>query len=109
MVEDPDPEYGGIKLTVSGINKNTAVPYLLETYGYDNIFEVFNEDLLVPEGACGKSTHTYIDFAKKGVMTDYNGELYNYHELSGVHLEETSYQMSISNEFAEFIEKIQSA
>lgn len=100
IVEDQNDN---INITVSGINKSSAVPYLKETYG-ERIFEEFDEHLHVPAGACGKSTHTYIDTVKTGVVTDYLGAVYEYNELSAVHLEETSYTMSISNEFSEMIE-----
>ena len=103
IVEDED---GKVNITVSGINKSSAVPYLLEQYG-DNVFEAFDEHLHVPEGACGKSTHTYIDGAKAGVVTDYLGGIYEYEEYSGIHLEETSYTMTISNEYSEMIDYMQ--
>lgn len=103
MVEDHD---GNVNITVSGINKSSAVPYLKETYG-DGIFEAFDEHLHVPEGSCGKSTHTYIDASMKGTVIDYQGTPYDYEELSGTHLEETSYTMTISNEYSEMIEYIQ--
>lgn len=103
MVEDNE---GNINITVSGINKSIAVPYLIETYG-DDIFDAFDEHLHVPEGACGKSTHTYIDSERHGTVVDYTGVQCRYYERSAVHLEETSYSMSISNEFSEMIEYLQ--
>lgn len=98
-----------VKITVSGVNKTLAVPYLIETYGYDNIFDVFDKNLHIPEGKCGKSTHTYIDEEAKGIVRDYRGVPYEYHELSFIHLEETFYSMKISNEFREMIEYVQGA
>lgn len=103
MVEDYN---GNVNITVSGINKSIAVPYLIEKYG-DGIFEAFDEHLHVPEGACGKSTHTYIDSERIGSVVDYQGVQYDYHEMSAVHLEETSYSMTISNEYKEMIEYLQ--
>lgn len=103
MIEDYD---GNINITVSGINKSIAVPFLIDKYG-ENIFEAFDEHLHVPEGACGKSTHTYIDSERNGSVIDYQGAEYTYSELSAVHLEETSYSMTISNEYSEMIEYLQ--
>jgi len=96
-----------INITVSGINKNKAVPWLLEEYGHDGIFEAFDHELHVPEGACGKSTHTYIDKARVGVVEDYEGNSYEYLEMSGIHLKETFYTMKISSELREFAEEMQ--
>lgn len=101
-------EDGEISITVSGVNKSYAVPYMYEKFGKDKMFEAFNENLYIPEGHSGKSTHTYIDHEVEGVVVDYKGVSYRYKELSGIHLEETSYSMSISNEYREMIEWIQS-
>lgn len=103
MVQYPD---GHVSITVSGINKKAAVPYLVKTFG-DKIFENFSENLIVPEGYCGKSIHTYIDDAREGEVTDYQGNVYQYSQLSAVHLEETSYQLTISDDFKSMIEWIQ--
>lgn len=98
-------ESGNINITVSGVNKTTAVPWLKENYA--DPFDGFKDGLIVPEGACGKSTHTYVDDVKVGTVTDYLGNVYDYETLSGIHLEETSYSLTISNEYAEFIEWLQ--
>ena len=92
-----------INITVSGVNKSHAVPYLLEKYGED-IFEVFDEGLIIPAGKTGKSTHTYIDDIRMGTVVDYLGESYDYVEESGIHLEETSYEMTIADELNEMIQ-----
>lgn len=96
---------GKINITVSGVNKNSAVPYLTETYS--DVFEAFKEDLHIPEGACGKQTHTYVDEERSGSIIDHVGNEYHYNELSAINLEETSYTMTISSEYKEMIEAIQ--
>ena len=70
----------------------------------DVIFEEFNEHLVIPEGYAGKSTHTYIEDTRLGEVTDYLGNVYTYYEPSAIHLEETSYAMSISDELKEMID-----
>ncbi len=102
MVEDEK----GINITVSGVNKNVAVPYLLDKYENDKdaVFEAFEEGLYIPAGYAGKSTHTYIDDYREGFITDYLGEEQRYFAETGIHLEETSYSMSISDELKEMIE-----
>lgn len=93
---------GKINITVSGLNKSKTVPYLLETYG-DAIFDAFNDDLHVPPEYTGKLTHTYIDEPRDGVITDYLGQSHDYHELSGVHLEKSGYDLSLSDEYISYI------
>lgn len=96
-----------VNITVSGINKKDAVPYMEEKYGKEGMFEAFDENLYIPEGYSGKKIHTYLDHTMRGYVVDYTGKGYEYEELSGIHLEEASYAMSISNEYREMIEYIQ--
>lgn len=93
-----------VSLTVSGINKFVCIPYLEKTYGDNtNIFEAFNDGLIIPKGQTGKQIHTYIDFETKGTVRDYLGNNYNYHELSGIHLEDTEYSLSMPEEFLRYL------
>lgn len=100
MVEESD---GEISLTVSGVNKGVAVPYLLDAYGNDGIFDAFTDALYIPPDYSGKNTHTYIDDVAKGVMTDYNGVQADFEELSGVHLEKADYSLSMSVAYLDYI------
>ena len=101
MVEDQD---GEINLTVSGINKFVCVPYLKKKYGDNtNIFNAFNDGLIIPKGYTGKQIHTYIDYETKGTVRDYLGKEYNYHELSGIHMEDTEYSLSVGEEFLRYL------
>ena len=97
-----------LKLTVSGVNKDTAIPYLIKTYK-DNlgVFNAFNDGLIIPKGYTGKQIHTYIDFETKGTVRDYLGNEYQYHELSGIHLEDTEYSLSMSEEFLRYLLGVQ--
>ena len=108
-------------LTVSGINKSSAIPYLLDknkiNYTIDKdknvhvidldkidlIFNEFDEGLIIPKGFTGKQIHTYIDFETKGTVRDYLGVNYDYHELSGVHMEDAEYNLSLSVEFLRYL------
>lgn len=106
-----------ISLTVSGVNKKSAIPYLLKKY--DDVFNAFTEGLHIPaasdvgdiytddgvkiENPCGKSTHTYIDDEHQGVLTDYLGNTLEYHELSGTHLEPADYTMSLSASYVSYL------
>ena len=83
-------------LTVSGVNKFTAIPYLTEQAKTKDIFDMFSNYLRIPPEATGKNIHTYIDYETNGEVEDYNGEVDNFSELSGVHLEPTGYSFNIS-------------
>lgn len=92
-----------INLTVSGVNKKVAMPYLLSK---GDPFELFKDGLEIPPDYSGKNIHSYIDDEMSGTVTDYMGVNYNYHELSGVHLEATTYNLSIASMFGEYLAQI---
>lgn len=92
-----------VSLTVSGVNKKSAIPWLLEKYGQDDIFEAFTNYLSIPPQATGKNIHTYIDYEQQGTFTDYTGEQGSFHELTGVHLEATGYSLSLSVMYLNFL------
>lgn len=106
MVEEKD---GTISLTVSGLNKKKAIPYLLEKYGSDKIFDAFRDDefgidnMQIPKGFSGRNVSTYIDEETQGVVVDYLGNKGTYHELSSVHLEESTYTLSLSRDYIRFL------
>lgn len=95
---------GKLSLTVSGLNKYVTVPYLQKTYKTnDKIFEAFKEGLLIPKGATGKQIHTYIDYETSGTVRDYLGNEYQYHELSGIHMEEAEYLLDLNAEYLAYL------
>ena len=105
---------GKISLTVSGINKKFAIPYL-QTLNKD-LFDLFAEDLYIPKeyvvngvkkSGTGKNIHTYIDTPQNGVVTDYLGNKAEYHELSSVHIEKADYTLSISDVYLSYLLSIQ--
>lgn len=93
---------GKINITVAGVNKKTAVPYLVKTYG-NKIFEAFTNDLTIPKEYTGKMTHTYIDERRTGTITDYLGNINTFDEYSGVHLENAEYSLSLSQAYIDFL------
>lgn len=107
MVEySNDPRNGGdagkMSLTVAGINKKTALPYMLKKYGA-GIWDAFSDELYIPPGKSGKQTHTYIDDPRDGVVVDYLGTPAEYHERSCIHMEAADYSLSISREYRDFL------
>lgn len=97
---------GKISLTVSGLNKEIAIPYLLEKYGKDKIFDAFCDGMEIPAGKTGKMIHSYIDVPREGNITDYTGRTAPYKEFSAVHLEPTGYNLKLSPDYIRFIKGI---
>ena len=94
-------------LTVSGLNKKVAIPYLKKTYKTNAMcFEVFGEGMYIPPGSTGKMTVTYIEQEQEGEVTDYQGNSGYFHELSSVFMEPQGYYMTILDEYKRFIEGV---
>lgn len=91
-----------VSITVSGLNKKIAVPYLLKKYS-ENIFKEFTNELYIPAKFTGKSTHTYIDYIQEGELTDYLGNTAHFKELSSIHLEEADYNLSLAEVYVKFL------
>lgn len=90
-------------LTVSGVNKNTAIPYLLKLYGKDIIKKFDLQNFEVPAEYTGKLTHTYIDEKRHGEVVDYLGKKSEYYEYSAVHLDKASYKINANSDFMRFL------
>lgn len=100
-------EDGKINITVSGVNKRVAVPYLREKYK-DDIFDAFNMGLEIPAGKTGKLTHVYIDSFQTGTIIDYLGNEYRYHEQPpGVFLEDAAYYFDIGMDYINYLKGVQ--
>lgn len=116
IYEYPD---GKMNMTVSGLNKKNAMPYLLEDNGdnHDLIFEKFGEGMFIPathinkKGVItyptGKLTLTYIENEIKGTLVDYQGNAGEFHELSAIHMEPQSYYMSLIGDYIKFLKGVQ--
>lgn len=100
LVETED----GINMTVAGVNKKTAVPYLIDRYK-DKVFENFSNGLTIPNEYTGKNTHTYIDDTREGLVKDYKGKYLRFKELSAVHLENASFTMSLAQPYIEYLKR----
>lgn len=99
-----------IHITISGVGKKAGAEYLWwKCFTNDRIFQAFTDKLVFPATYCGrkkgsgKLLHTYLDEPMSGSLTDYLGHTGTYSELSGVHLEPTSYDMSIDDNFFLYI------
>lgn len=95
---------GKLSITVSGVNKKFAVPYLVETYGgFDGAFEAFENGLRIEPEYTGKNTHIYVDESRDGLLCDYLGAVEEYHELSGLYLEPADYSLSLSGAYIDYL------
>lgn len=102
-----------LSMTVSGVNKKSAIPYLLKICNNDymKVFKIFDDGLKIPASdgdSCptGKQTHTYIDEEIEGNVKDFQGNYYNYYEKSFIHLENAEYSLSLSDKYIDFIKNI---
>lgn len=91
-----------LSITVSGVNKKKAVPYLKEKYG-DKVFENFDNNLYIPAEYTGNMLLTYIDFETSGILVDYLGKQYQYHELSSTHMRDREYSLSLSEKYIDYL------
>ena len=100
-------EDGKLSMTVSGVNKKTATPYMLEKYGKYKAFRYFDDDLKIPEEYTGKLTHYYLDDPMEGDVTDYLGNTVHYRTESGIYLEKTPYNFSLQGEYLDYLRTVQ--
>lgn len=91
-----------LHITIAGVSKKMGCEYISKQ---KNPFDFFNDDMEISKDFSGKLTHTYIDDERSGTLIDYNGVSMNYHELSAVHLEKSSYKLSLLDDFEDFCHK----
>lgn len=91
-------------LTIAGVNKKCAIPYI-ESHEKD-FFDFMHFGYLFVEDCCGKNLHTYIDERKTGELVDYLGKKASFDELSSVHLCATTYEMTSPDDYLELIDNI---
>ena len=97
LYEDLD---GHINITVAGLPKKSGREYISK---YKDPFKRFTKDMEVPADVSGKQTATYIDYEMEGNLLDYKGIPGTYHEYSGIHLENTSYNLSIASDYVNYL------
>lgn len=104
---------GELTLTVAGVSKKGGIEYLKHKFkNNDNVFKNFKEGLVFPgeyidngkvKNGSGKLTHTYIDEYRCDYVTDYLGNKNIFCEYSAVHMEPTTYEMSLDAFFASYL------
>lgn len=111
------------QLTVAGTSKRLALEYLADfvdpykddekkaikgtalpvEYCHRDPFDLFHDGTVIPKDKSGRLVLSYLDDETEGIVADYNGVWYHYHELSSVHMENSTYSLGLSSDFREFI------
>ena len=105
LVEEDEKLY----LTVAGLSKMNGVNYMIKQCNneFSKVFDMFTDELTIPKENTGKNTHTYIDEPITETIVDYKGLGETVTSLSGVHLEPTSFSLSLSDYFVKFYTMLQ--
>ena len=99
---------GEISITVAGLAKTHAVPYMKKLSRIKNmdIFDIFDEDLYIPGEHTGKSIHTYNDVEFSSQLEDYLGNIAIVHEYSSIHLAPAEYSLSIDSNYLNLLKGV---
>jgi hypothetical protein len=89
------------KMTVAGLPK-PATGKLAKKYG-DQMFEAFNNGLVISPEDAGKNCSTYVDRECEGDVVDYLGNPGHYHELSYIHMAPIGFEFSRATEFTDYL------
>lgn len=95
-------------LTVAGVNKISGMKYLRELAAKHNKspFDFFNMDLEFPASHSGRNVLTYLDHEQTGTIYDYEGNPYDFYELSSIHMEATEYSLNPMKAFLDYLFQI---
>lgn len=97
-----------MEITIAGLGKKSGMEYMKATCNNDNdaIFNMFDNELYIPDYATGKLTHAYIDSRKDIMIQDYKGVECRVITESGVHLEKCEFTLSLTQTYINFIEQM---
>lgn len=93
-----------LHITIAGLSKNKGSEYISKQ---KNPYNFFDDDMIIPKENTGKNTHTYIDDEKTAKIVDYQGNEEIVTSKSGVHLESTSFNLSMSENYLELVYNMQ--
>lgn len=99
---------GHLTITVAGLSKQNGISYMLDKCNgdIDKVFEMFDDTLYIPASKTGKMTHTYIDDELKFKVTDYKGDTVTVNPLSGIHLGDCDFTLSIADHYKDFLSNL---
>ena len=104
--------------TVAGTPKATSLQYMLnkckKKYEVkpdgiylqdtdDEVFNMFDDDLVIPAEYTGKMAHKYINKHQVFEVVDYLGEGTTVEEMGGCYLEPVEYSLSMTEEYIKFV------
>ena len=93
-----------MQMTVAGLSKKIGLKYLqFVEDSRISVFDKFNNNMFIPKGWTGKMLHTYIDEPTAEIVTDYQGNVTRFEELSSVYMEDAEYTLSIGVQYANYI------
>lgn len=95
---------GEYSLTVAGVNKTKARDYIVSHF--DEPMDALADHLVVPKEYSGRLTVTYCDEPYSTVVKDYLGEYCEVSEESYIHMEPSEYELTMSDEYKAFLNKI---
>ena len=99
---------GELHITIAGLNKSNGVEYMMQkcNNNVDDVFDMFTDELYIPQEFTGKNTHTYIDTEMTADITDYLGNTETITSPSSVHLSGCDFTLSISKGYAKFLDML---
>jgi hypothetical protein len=72
------------------------------------MFDYFKHNLIIPSEAVGKKTHTMIDDELTYVIKDYRNKQTIVKSKSSIHLENTTFNLSLTDNLINFIKELKS-
>ncbi len=93
---------GKVSITVSGVNKKEAIPYILSKDC--DPFDFFQDEMTIPAGYAGKMIPFYGDDMIEGCIRDYMGNIAEYKELSYEYMEDGGYTMKLSSMYVQYLD-----
>ena len=103
--KDVDDDHPKWNLTVAGVNKKKAMEYILKTYA--DPFDGLEEGLVVPGDYSGRLLLDYCkDEPCSGKVKDYLGEWGEFSELSYIHMEPTTYELTYSMDYKAYTDTL---
>lgn len=95
-------------LTVAGLNKKVAMPYIEDKAKKLNmdVFDLFDDELYIDGEHSGKLLHTYLNINERVKIYDYNHTPLEVKLHDGIHLEPTAFTLSIPYLYLEHVRHI---
>lgn len=89
-----------LHITVAGLSKKKGAEYLAKQ---KYPFSFFNHEMKIPAKYAGRNIVSFIDEEIEGELKDYQGNIAHYHEKSYIHMEESEYNLSLSDNFIKYL------